>query len=89
MKNLIKIIYTISFLDFYNTHFVKSFNFFSDYINHPSKKYFILLKVKYLDGTVYTFHKGLIMKRNSLNAYSDYLDFRLSKKSDVYKYEST
>ena len=50
---------------------------------------FFLLKVKYLDGTVYTFHKGLIMKRNSLNAYLDYLDFRSSKKSDDYKYEST
>ena len=44
--------------------------------------------MKYLDNSVYSLHKGVVITKKSLLQYLDYVKFQLSNKSEDYKNEA-
>ena len=56
--------------------------------NFHGNKFFLLLKVKYQNDSILTFHKGVIVNKNSLADYLDFLNHILEFKSDNYKEEN-
>lgn len=89
MKQFITINYPLSSLDCSQPNILKNTisRFFKEYITDINRKYFILLKVKYINGSTYSLHTGVIITKNSLTSYLDYVSFQLSLKSEDYKNE--
>jgi hypothetical protein len=90
-KFLIKSYITRDLLVYKDIIKISSTNFFNEilinFASPKNNKFFILLKVKYKDGSILTYHKGVIVNKNSLADYLEFLNHILEFKSDNYKEE--
>ena len=62
-------------------------HFFNNFLNQNDRKYFLLLRLKYDDGSFKTLHKGVVLNLDSLNDYIKYCHNNLSIKSNDYTTE--
>lgn len=58
--------------------------FFKDVINISDRKFFILLRLHYDDGSIRTLHKGLVVSKTALNDYITLCKNLISIKSNDY-----
>ena len=62
--------------------------FFAEFIKNDAdgnpRKYFLLLKIQFSNGTLFTLHKGLVVSKSSEISYINYCNKSLSRKSNDY-----
>ena len=58
--------------------------FFTKFIILSNRKYFLLLRLQYSNGSIKTLHKGLVVSSESLDDYIKYCNDILSLKSNNY-----